>query len=407
MPGAQTAFVSVLAALLYARLRRSHEGGEKDSDPLAGIDTMLAYGLIAKRRLLQAGFAVNEKNLPFKMAKTKVAKTKREVPRLYYSEGIFSLQTEPPQTNEDPFASPPNPLIRADGEVKQRAFFDPLSFDEAFKINLAAHRLAIFKLEAGQFPEDDNKDWSIFKKVTGGRPHSDYCDYVIKGKTPAGVPICSFGKIKTADVSEIEDFRTVGNLLQSYLSNASAGKPLGVAVFGPPGSGKSFAVKNIVDTLPEALKKLTKDDRHECNLTALSDPEDLAHYFQLARNSVLRGKIPMLFFDEFDCTVGDSPFFWLKHFLAPLQDGEFRSDQIVHPLGRVIFVFAGGIYKKFADFEKDMKKIARVSDAKTLTTSRISKGLISSAACTVISISLPSHPMPRDANPVAMASRPS
>ena len=41
------------------------------------------------------------------------------------------------------------------------------------------------------------------------------------------------------------------------------------------------------------------------------DPENLAHYFQLARNSVLRGKIPMLFFDEFDCTVGDFPFFWL------------------------------------------------------------------------------------------------
>jgi hypothetical protein len=158
-------------------------------------------------------------------------------------------------------------------------------------------------------------------------------------------------------------------------------------------------VKNIVDTLPEGLKKLTKDDRYECNLTALSDPEDLAHYFQLALNSVLRGKIPMLFFDEFDCTVGDSPFFWLKHFLAPLQDGEFRSDQIVHPLGRVIFVFAGGIYKKFADFENDMKKI--------VTTSRISKELISSAACTVIWISLPFHPMPRHANPAAMAGRPS
>jgi len=192
--------------------------------------------------------------------------------------------------------------------------------------------------------------------VTGGRPPSEYSNYVIKGETPAGVPICSFGKIKTADVSEIEDFRTVGNLLQSYLSDASASKPLGIAVFGPPGSGKSFAVKNIVETLPKHLKKLTNDDRHDCNLTALSNPEDLAHYFQLARNSVLRGKIPMLFFDEFDCTVRESPFFWLKHFLAPLQDGEFRSDRIVHPLGRVIFVFAGGIYKKFADFAKDMKE---------------------------------------------------
>jgi hypothetical protein len=91
MPGGQTAFVSVFAALLYAQLRKSHKAGLKDSDHLAGIDTMLAYGLITKRRLLQSGFAMDAKNLPFKMAKTKVAKAEREVPRLYYSEGIGLL----------------------------------------------------------------------------------------------------------------------------------------------------------------------------------------------------------------------------------------------------------------------------------------------------------------------------
>jgi hypothetical protein len=143
-------------------------------------------------------------------------------------------------------------------------------------------------------------------------------------------------------------------LLQAYLSNPVQTKPLGIAVFGPAGAGKSFAVKNIVETLPEPVRKLIRDDRLECNLTALSGPEDLAHYFQLARNSVLRGKVPMLFFDEFDCTVGDSRFFWLKHFLAPLQDGEFRSGQIVHPIGRVIFVFAGSVCENFEKFVEEM-----------------------------------------------------
>jgi hypothetical protein len=33
---------------------------------------------------------------------------------------------------------------------------------------------------------------------------------------------------------------------------------------------------------------------------------------------------------------------WLRYFLAPMQDGAFRQGQISHPIGRSIFVFAGG-----------------------------------------------------------------
>jgi len=155
MPGGQTAFVSVFAALLYAQLRKSHKAGLKDSGHSAGIETMLAYGLITKRRLLQSGFAMDAKNLPFKMAKTRVAKAEREVPRLYYSEGIFSLLTKPPPADDDPFGSPPDPFIRAERTVKQRAFFDPFTSDPAFEKNLTDQELAIFKIDSGQIPGDD------------------------------------------------------------------------------------------------------------------------------------------------------------------------------------------------------------------------------------------------------------
>jgi hypothetical protein len=355
MPGAQTAFVSVLSTLLYARLNESAKNDKVEKNPLADIDKILACALIVKRRLLQSGFEIDKNGLPFKMDQIIVDGTERQVPRLFYSEGIFSLQAAPPPSNDDPSARPPDPSIGFEGLVERRDFYDPFAFADAFAKNLASQKLAIYNFQPHQIPTENWRDWSIFEKVAGHRSLSDYTEYVITEKTPTDVPICSFGRIKTADVREIEDFRTVGNLLQSYLSNLSESKPIGIAVFGPPGAGKSFAVKNIVDTLPENVRRLTKDDRHECNLTALSGLEDLAHYFQLARNSVVRGKVPMLFFDEFDCTVGDSPLFWLKHFLAPLQDGEFRSDQIVHPLGRVIFVFAGGVYGTFEDFAKAMK----------------------------------------------------
>jgi hypothetical protein len=164
-------------------------------------------------------------------------------------------------------------------------------------------------------------------------------------------------------VSEIEDLRTIKQLLQAYLNSATT-KPLGIAVFGPPGAGKGFTVTNIMEILPDSIKKLVKDERCECNLTALGGPEDLAHYFQLARNSALRGKVPVLFFDEFDCSVEQTKFFWLKHFLAPLQDGAFLENHIVHPIGRAIFIFAGGVYPRFEDFSNAMKKNSKaVRDA--------------------------------------------
>lgn len=242
----------------------------------------------------------------------------------------------------------------------QRVFPNPLELGDAVARTVREHKLTCYRISPSRLPE---KEFGMFGEVAGDKKLSDFRDYVLEEKTPEGVPIGDFGRIKTADVREIEDLRAIGKLLQSYLSHPSgSGKPLGIAVFGPPGAGKSTAVKCIIDTLPKACRELVQDARHECNLTALVDPEDLAHYFQLARDAALRGKVPVIFFDEFDCTVGGAEYFWLKHFLAPLQDGEFRSGHIVYPIGRAIFVFAGGVSKTFDEFEAAMEKNRRAND---------------------------------------------
>jgi hypothetical protein len=387
MPGSQTAFVSAVAALLYRQL-------EKSAPPLQDADKILTYALIAKRRLLQSGFAPAKDGHPVHKEKTK-RKTPLDVGRVYYSEGIFSLhepkraEKEPEETNEPAIAgastaSPSqlekndhaDPYTDFDRADKKRTFDDPLNpKDEppgraaaVFEANLDDQKLAVCSGLEKKHLDVEEPDWSIFSDEAQSKKLPAFADeaidYVIYGKEPKKAPICSFGKITTVDVNEIEDFRTIKQLLQAYLTNSATTKPLGIAVFGPPGAGKGFTVNNIIDILPESMKKLVKGDRHDCNLTALRGPEDLAHYFQLARNSVLRGKVPMLFFDEFDCSVEQTKFFWLKHFLAPLQDGEFLENHIVHPIGRAIFIFAGGVYPKFKLFTDEMKKNSKaVRDA--------------------------------------------
>jgi hypothetical protein len=46
----------------------------------------------------------------------------------------------------------------------------------------------------------------------------------------------------------------------------------------------------------------------------------------------------VVFWDEFD----SQEYQWLQFLLAPMQDGKFLEGQITHPIGKSIFVFAGG-----------------------------------------------------------------
>jgi len=55
--------------------------------------------------------------------------------------------------------------------------------------------------------------------------------------------------------------------------------------------------------------------------------------------------------DEFDSDLSGESFGWLRHFLAPMQDGTFQQGQMIHPIGKAIFVFAGGTSVRLADFE--------------------------------------------------------
>jgi len=155
------------------------------------------------------------------------------------------------------------------------------------------------------------------------------------------VPRAAYGKYTTADRGEVERINAIRNLIVTYLKNEKDTRPLSFAVFGPPGSGKSFAVKQLMrDVAGEAATSL------EFNLSQMSGPAELHQAFHRVRDASIQNRVPFVFWDEFD-TNGLS---WLKEFLAPMQDSVFYAGGIQHSFGKAVFIFAGGTAAKLEDF---------------------------------------------------------
>jgi hypothetical protein len=168
------------------------------------------------------------------------------------------------------------------------------------------------------------------------------------------VPIGQFGKLKTVDRKEIESLHSISTLILDY-SRRYLKTPLSVAVFGPPGSGKSFSVEEVAKSvMPDEIKKLT------FNLSQFTGLENLFDAFHQVRDVSLSGKIPLVFWDEFDAPFQHEPLGWLRYFLAPMQDGEFQAGQLTHPIGRCIFVFAGGTSRSIEEFTARLDELRSV-----------------------------------------------
>jgi len=155
-------------------------------------------------------------------------------------------------------------------------------------------------------------------------------------------PEARYGYFLSVDREEITRINAIHNLLIRYRENDEDGRPMSIAVFGRPGSGKSFAVKQLLSTVFRGEKAL------EFNLSQFTTEEDLHSAFHQVRDRTVHGAVPLVFWDEFDA----ENLRWLKEFLAPMQDAEFRSGGLVHPFGRSIFVFAGGTKHTFEDFAR-------------------------------------------------------
>ncbi len=187
-------------------------------------------------------------------------------------------------------------------------------------------------------------------------------------------PVTKFDNMIVVDRTEIESLRSVRNLIKRYLDPeeehmfGDKQRPLSIAVFGPPGSGKSFAVEAILKSLGGDRKQT---QNFVYNLSQMNSPDRLMKAIADAKKQTKKEEdalnqkkkkeapvahtadeklVPVIFFDEFDSKLGGEPLGWLKYFLSPMEDGEYLEGDSSEPLGKAIFVFAGGTTTTYTGF---------------------------------------------------------
>ena len=169
----------------------------------------------------------------------------------------------------------------------------------------------------------------------------------------------AFTDIEAAQLTEICE------LLTRYLSMSAPPRPLCIAVFGPPGSGKSFAVEELRDDILASWTNGPKPDLPltTLNMTQIAQPEELVRAIAKIVKERKPDTAPLVFFDEFDAPRDGSRLGWLPWFLAPMQDGEVLDNGVKVKLKRAVFIFAGGTANTMRDFS-NQELAAEFRDAK-------------------------------------------
>jgi hypothetical protein len=169
------------------------------------------------------------------------------------------------------------------------------------------------------------------------------------------------GALRTTDPSEIEPVVALQRVMDSYVTKGHVKRPLCIGVFGPPGSGKSFAVVEVANVISKKFDR-NPFEFFQFNLTQFSGPEEINSAIDLVRASVAKGKIPIAFWDEFDCRYDGFEFGYIRYFLPAMQDGVTYVNGAPRHIGRSIMVFAGGVKDSWGDMTALLKQPQNQTD---------------------------------------------
>jgi hypothetical protein len=137
------------------------------------------------------------------------------------------------------------------------------------------------------------------------------------------------------------------HVLSNRYNAPEKGRVFNFALFGTPGSGKSFLAGEIARLIDPQGAIFNVD---EFNLSQFTEPEQLTRALGVIASKSVGGKVPLVLWDEFDSVFDGKRGGWLARFLMPMQDAHFFDGSRRWPLGTAVFVFIGGTFPTARDF---------------------------------------------------------
>lgn len=102
------------------------------------------------------------------------------------------------------------------------------------------------------------------------------------------------GKFVSLDVNQQEDLLRLFDIVKAYVNNANAKRPINIYIEASPGSGKSFLVKQVFET----VKDIVWDRKFRLlvfNLSTMQSKKDLVRCFRMVQDSNMRGNLQLFF----------------------------------------------------------------------------------------------------------------
>ena len=155
-------------------------------------------------------------------------------------------------------------------------------------------------------------------------------------------------------LSKVKDELTAA--VDHYFAGPSP-RPLNILITAPPGTGKSFFVKNALRETSSAGKL----QLIEINATQLQQPSDLFIQLRRVTSQIAEYGKGLLFLDEADTQLPNGDYLF-SHLLGPMWDGEYHTDGITLTMKRVVWFFAASTEATYEKFRAAIEKRAKATD---------------------------------------------
>jgi len=163
-----------------------------------------------------------------------------------------------------------------------------------------------------------------------------------------------FGDFAMANPDEAGSLLDLAQRIKQHIrknrhSSPPEGKVFNFALFGSPGSGKSFLAGELAKSIDPKNEIFSKVEH---NLSQFTETNQLRGALEAIASKSVGGKVPFVLWDEFDSVFEQKRGGWLARFLMPMQDAHFFDGHEKRPIGTAVFVFIGGTFPTAEDFRR-------------------------------------------------------